>query len=167
MPTNGKEPQKDHERLQPTSGSEWRRAREEGYTVPLPSGKVATLRPVALDQLLRNGSIPDLLSPVAARALWQETDSDKIAENPKLNKDYLELIDLIVPLALMMPKVVENPKGEGEIAFEDIDFMDKVGIFNLAIQPAELLKTFRDQQESRLSTLRDSKNNIEQAEPVG
>jgi len=147
-------------KMQPTSASMWRKARLEGYTVQLPSGLFATIRPVALDQLVKTGLLPDLLSPIAARSLWAETESDDIAKDPEMNKRFLELIDLIVPMAMMIPAVVENPNSQKEeIKLEDIDFLDKVGIFNLATQPAEMLKTFRDQQKERLSALHNSKDN--------
>jgi hypothetical protein len=151
---NGHGPPRREIELAPTSAKAWRKAREEGYVIPLPSGYVARLRPVAIDQLLKGGKIPDILSPVAARSLWQDTYSADISENEDLNADFMGLIDFIVPLAMMTPRVVgegEEPDPEKEeIRLEDLDFVDKVAIFNLSTQPAELLRSFRDKQVERL-----------------
>ena len=143
----------------PTSAAEWRRLRQEGYTITLPSGNVATLRPVPLDKLIQKGEIPDYLTPVAARSLWIESESDKIAEDGDLNKKFIELINYIVPLAVIIPAIVENPEdGKEEITIDDVDFMDKVAIFNLAIQPSSVLRSFRDQQEERMASVRDGED---------
>lgn len=151
-PTNGHSPEEEEGAniLQPTPGSVWRRARIEGYVVPLPSGRIAKLRPVALDQLLKAGKIPDMLTPITARSIWLETESSQIADEAELSKKFIELIDFIVPLAMLEPKVVEDPKKDDEISIDDIDFMDKLGIFNLATQPSEMLRNFRDQQNRRM-----------------
>ena len=69
MDDNGKEPQI-------TSGVKWRQPREEGIIVPLPSGNVARLRPVALDVMISSGKLPDMLTPVAAKTRLKERYHD-------------------------------------------------------------------------------------------
>lgn len=144
--------------LTPTSGAVWRQPREQGYTVTLPSGNVATLRPVALDSLLAAGEIPDLLSPVVAKTLWAETEPAALAEQGELAKGFLELIALVVPLAMMEPIVVNEPRADNEIALDDIELADKVGIFNLATGGASVLKSFLAEETKRLDAISDREN---------
>jgi hypothetical protein len=143
------------DQLTPTAGSAWRKPRETGYTVRLPSGNVATLRPVALDSLLATGRIPDLLSPIVAKTIWSEAQPAELAEQGQLAKGFIELIALIVPLAMLTPRVVENPQAEDEISMEDLELGDKIGIFNLATGGASLLTKFCQQQAATLEPLPD------------
>lgn len=144
--------------LKPTSGQQWRKAREVGETIRLPSGNIATLRPVPLDQLMLSGKIPDLLTPIAARSLWAETDTSNIADQVETAKGFAELINLIVPLAVLRPRIVDNPQSDDEISLEDIDFSDKIAIFQLATGGSQTLSLFREQQEKRLEPVPDSED---------
>lgn len=143
---------------QVTSGRAWRKPREEGFIINLPSGNVAKLRPVALDRLVLTGRIPDLLSPVAAEALWVQTNEAEMKGQGELLKRYTELVNLIVPFALMEPRIVESPTGDDEITLDDLDFTDKVAIFQVATQPATVLKRFREQQAGSLVAVHDSQD---------
>lgn len=143
---------------QATSGKEWRKPREEGFIIDLPSGNAAKLRPVALDRLVLAGRIPDLLSPVAAEALWIQTSEAEMKGKGDLLRNYTELVNLIVPLALIEPRISDNPTGDDEISLDDIDFTDKVAIFQVATQPAGVLRRFREQQAGVLDAVHDGKN---------
>lgn len=154
------------EQLIITPGATWRQPRTEGYIVQLPSGNVARLCPVALDVLVGNGTIPDLLSPLAAKTLWTETEQAAIAADPQLALDYMSLINCIVPAAMLDPLVVDNPTADNEIALADLDFSDKIFVFNLAIGPVEALRRFRQQQAQRLYAVQNGDGNGEQAEPA-
>lgn len=144
------------DQLTPTPGSAWRKPREQGEIVTLPSGNVARLRPVAVDALLAAGRIPDLLSGIAAKTLWSETDTASIAEQAEQAKGFADLINLIVPLAMMEPRVVAEPAGDGEIALEDVDFSDKIAIFQLATGGSTVLRTFREQQARNVAAVHGS-----------
>lgn len=137
--------------LTPTPGAAWRKPREVGETVRLPSGNIATLRPVALDQLMLSGKIPDLLTPIAAKSLWTETDTSSIADQVETAKGFAELVNLIVPAAMLAPRIVEVAEADDEITLADIEFSDKIAIFQLATGGATVLKSFREQQEERLA----------------
>lgn len=150
--------------LRPTRGVEWRRAHREGYVLTLPSGNVVRMRPVALDVLIVSGRIPDFLTAVAAKSLWTETSGEEIASRDELAKGFAELVNIIVPAALLEPKVVEDPQGDDEVSLEDIDFQDKVSIFQLAVQPSEVLRKFRDQQDAGVATVSDGEDNGDEAE---
>lgn len=154
--------QKENKSL--TQASEWRRPRQEGYVITLPSGFKARLRPVALDMLILSGKLPDLLTPIAAKSLWTETDTAAIGDQAELAKGFAELINIVVPAAMMYPLVVDDPQAENEIGLEDIDFSDKTAIFQLVTQPAEVLRRFCDQQTAGVESLLYSKNDMPAAQ---
>ncbi len=154
------------EQLTPTSGAAWRKPRTEGYTVALPSGNIATLRPVAIDEMLVQGEIPDLLSPVVAAALWDTEDvpPDVLAQNGELAGNFARLISIVVPAAMLCPRVVEDPQGDDEIALADLEFADKTVIFNLAAGGAAVLRAFCAQQSADVAALPDGENAGAEAE---
>jgi hypothetical protein len=143
-----------------TPASEWRKPREEGVIVKLPSGKNIKLRPVALDRLMVLGSIPDLLSPLAGQMLWSEVPVTEIISDPQAATNFTNLVNQIVPLAIMEPTVVpdgQQPSND-EIRLEDIGFSDKFAIFQIVIQPAEVLASFRHKQVGSLEPIRDGED---------
>jgi len=144
--------------LTPTPGRAWRQAREVGEIVTLPSGNVARLRPVAVDALLAAGRIPDLLSGIAAKTIWTETDTATIAEQAETAKRFADLINLIVPLAMLEPRVVAEPEGDGEIALEDVEFADKIAIFQITTGGATVMRSFREQQARAMAPVPDGED---------
>jgi hypothetical protein len=148
----------------PTAAVSWRRAREEGELITLPSGNVARLRPVALDVLITSGGIPDLLTPIAAKTLWSETDPADIAQASELAEGFAKLVNAIMPAAFIEPRVVENPTADDEIGLDDIQFDDKVAVFNLVTAGAYTLRKFRERQETGLDIVRNGQSNGSAAE---
>lgn len=147
----------------PTPAAVWRKPRLEGYVVTLPSGNRVRLRPVALDLLILGGDLPDLLTPIAARSLWTETDVAAIADQVELAQGFAELVNRVVPLAVLEPEIVTDVPsgyqfGDDEIALDDIDFGDKLAIFQLATQPAAVLRSFREQQAAGVAALSDGQD---------
>lgn len=145
-------------KFKPTSGATWRKPRTEGEVVTLPSGNVARLRPVALDQLIISGKLPDLLTPIAAKSLWTETDTSTIADQVETAKGFAELVNLVVPLAMMEPRIVADPQADDEIAMDDIEFSDKIAIFQLATGGSTVLRAFRERQEANVDAVPDSED---------
>lgn len=144
----------------PTSAAAWRKPREEGFLITLPSGNVARLRPVALDVLITSGKLPDMLTPIAAKTLWVEEDVTAVGEIPELAKGFAELVNFVLPAAFLEPVVIaDGEPGAGEIHIEDIDFSDKVAVFNLVTSGAASLGKFREQQTRSLDTVPDGKSN--------
>lgn len=147
-----------------TPASIWRKQTErnaQGYIVPCPSGRVVQLQPVQLDVLIMSGKLPDILTPVAARALWTDATGDDIADKVEVAKGFIDLVDTITTAALMYPVIKEFPIADDEIALSDIGFMDKIHIFRLATGPAETLSTFSDYQKTGLATIPDGENDGE------
>jgi hypothetical protein len=148
----------------PTPAAAWRKAREEGFNITLPSGNVATLRPVALDVLVANGELPDLLIGVAAQTLWKATEPEDIANAGDLAQGFAQLVNAVIPAAFLYPRVVEEPKEDNEIGLADISFEDKVAVFNLATAGVSALKKFRERQEANVDDIPDGDGNSDQAE---
>ncbi len=151
---------------EPTSGREWRRAREEGYSVTLPSGNVAVLRPVALDVMLAHGEIPDLLTPIATATLWKgvEVDSDNADTEPELTLSMMRLFDVVARAAFMHPRIVDDPQADDEIGPEDVSLEDKAQVFSLAIQPARILAAFSAKQAAGLGPVPTGEDDQQPAE---
>lgn len=159
--------------LHATNGAEWRKIREEGELFQLPSSNNwIRLRPVAIDALMIAGKIPDFLTPLAASMLWnpqwiQQDEAKRILEEAKSAREYVELINIIVPAAVMEPKIVDNPQADDEISLGDLDIHDKFFIFNSAKQPAGWLHRFRAEQAANVEPVHDGENDTPEAEPVG
>lgn len=140
-----------------TSASTWREPREKGYVITLPSGNVARIRPVALDVMIRDGTLPDLLSPIAAKSLWTETTTDEIGNVGELATGMAELFGYVCRASFIEPRIADDVEdlGEGEIALEDVSFDDKAFVFQLAIQPAQILHRFCEKQAADVESVRD------------
>lgn len=155
-----------------TPGLAWRKPRTEGYVVTLPSGNVVRLRPAALDVLIASGKIPDLLTPAAADALWSSENLDSAAVKDILAKaerakDFIALVSLVVRASVIEPKIVDDPKADDEIALSDIEFSDKVIIYQLAIQPSVVLSSFRSGQAPDVAIVPDSEGDGQPTEQPG
>ena len=149
------------ETKRPTRGIDWRKPREEGFLLALPSGNSAKIRPVALDVLLRQGKVPDLLTPFVAKMIYEGVDTkeldallsvEKLAEQ---SDEMLELIDAICVAAFLEPRIVDDPQAEDEISIEDVELADRGTVFSLAMLPANDLRRFLDRQAASLEPVSD------------
>lgn len=149
-----------------TAASKWREPREKGFVVTLPSGHVARIRPVALDVMIQDGSLPDLLSPIAAKALWTETNVEEIANVAEMATGMSELFGVVCKATFIEPRVVNDMEDldDDEIALADVSFDDKSFVFQLAIQPAQILHKFCEQQARDVELVRDSDGDASEAE---
>lgn len=154
--------------LVPTSGREWRQAREEGFVVMLPSGRVVRMQPVSLEKLIIYGEIPDTLVPLAAGSLWVGVNPEENKDDPeavrKLLKDADELFGLICRASFMEPVITDEPQADNEIHIDDLEFRDKVQGFEYAQLPSVSLRNFRDEQEKLLAALRNGQDDGAAAE---
>ncbi len=148
-----------------TGAKEWGQPYKEGVEIRLPSGNEVRLRPISLDVLLLQGNLPDFLTPIVARALWAETPLEDIENEADLATGFAELVNEIVPAVMLEPKVIgEGEPEEGEILLEWIEFPDKVFIFNLAIQPVEVMRKFRDEQIANVDSVSDGEESGDETE---
>lgn len=147
-----------------TSGTAWRRKSRKTSLIELPSGMIARLRPVSIDALIVSGDLPDVLSTLAAQTLFAEIDFDEIAAQGKTSKSYVTLINQVVPASFEEPRVVEDPQGSDEIALSDIEWADKVLVFQLALAPTDALESFRQEQERSMEDLPDGDDDVAESE---
>jgi hypothetical protein len=155
------------EQLKVTSGKQWRKLREEGVMVPLPSGNVVRLRPVGLPELIRGEHVPDLLTPLVAETIWRgEPSPAQISESLEMARGSIELLDLICKAAFLEPKLVDNPQADDEISVDDIDLADKSFVLQFVTAPMVALRSFRDEQTSAVESVRAGGKNGKQAEPA-
>lgn len=144
-----------------TLGSEWRKPREQGFLIHLPSGKKAFLRPISFEVLARSGRIPDFLSPIVERMLSSTAEDEETALRRiqqsmsfvEMLKNSRQLQEIIAGASLVLPKVVETPVADDEISAEDIDPGDLQFIWQMAILPADELRTFSEKQARDLESL--------------
>ncbi len=137
----------------PTSGTEWRKAREEGMLVTLPSGKVARLRPVSVTALYASGDMPEQLTPVVQAMLFGKTPTeDNMAE---FMKSTHALNVLICKEAFIEPRIVEKPITDDEISFADLTGEEVEYVFSWVSNPQKTLEPFRDEQNKPVAVVRE------------
>jgi len=157
---------------QVTLAREWRKPREEGYLVELPSGNVARLGPVDLSQFLLDGDIPDLLAPFVARMLFEGVSDEELdaefAPEKALEKagETMQLINTICRASFIEPCIVDEDPGEDAILIEDVTVDDRNFVFSVATRGVMALKSFRVGQEEDVEPLPDSEGDGSETEPA-
>lgn len=132
-----------------TPGASWRAPRTEGYVKQLPSGNWARLRPVTPDQLIVTGNVPDTLTPLVVKMLFHGSDGTELTQLVTSNEESLKhaegtikLINAVCRAAFVAPRIVADPKTDDEITIDDVTVLDRYYVFQLATQPAEVLRDF-------------------------
>lgn len=160
----------DEQEQRVTSGSDWRKPREEGFIKTLPSGKSARLRPVDMGVLLASGEVPNLLTPLAVgRIMGEEELEEPVDENEALREhttEMVELMNLVCKASFLEPRIVEEPTEDNEISIEDLEFSDRSFVWSLATQGAEMLRKFRLGEVPGVDDVSDSGDDGAEAEPV-
>lgn len=156
--------------IQATPASEWRKPREEGYLVKLPSGNLARLGAVDLSSLLIQGEIPDLLTPLVTKMLFDDIDQDALdaqfsADNLlERGGEALSFINTICKASFIEPRIVDGEPGEGEIVIEDVDVGDRSFVMSICIYGARVLRSFRVGQKEDVESVRDGEDDEREAE---
>jgi len=138
-----------------TSGSEWRKAREEGVEVELPSGRTAKLRPISLQWLLKAGRIPDGLTAIVSQMISGKLEITNVVDTAK---EIISLNELMVTACMVEPKVVPTPTTDEEIGLEDLTDEEVDFIVAWAAKPAQTMDTFRKRQVKSVETVYDSQD---------
>lgn len=126
---------------QVTSPKEWRQ--KQLRPVKLPSGIVAILKPVSTELVLRNGNIPDNLTPIVEEFFTGKGKEPTTLEDLRKNIDF---INLVCELSFVYPKFALKPK-EDDFGPDDLDEEDKFFVFSLINKPSSALERFRQEQE--------------------
>lgn len=145
------------DKLKVTTGPEWRKAREEGVLVKLPTGHVAKLRPVTIESLLLFGKVPNQLTALVAEMIRNGQVVPKDNEDVVgLAKEFLTLSTILVQEIFLSPKIVENPKANDEISFFDLSPVDREWAINWANAPIVSLEPFREEQGESVESTSNS-----------
>lgn len=161
----GKAKQSVQNGQQPTAALEWRKSREVGELVPLPSGNWARLRPVDLMKMIKQGTIPDLLSPIAAKTIWVEENTEEIGNSLDMATQYYDLVEIVIPCIFVSPEIVNSVDelDDNKILLDDVDQTDRIAAFNLAIAGVSAMRQFREQQAELMASLSNGNQNSDAA----
>lgn len=144
------------ERFAPPKNGKWKPVTVE---VQLPSGNVATLRPLGFDLVFRLSRIPDFLTPLIVKAFKGEdvTDGFQI-EQFEQSLEFFDFLDSLCELAFVHPQIVKEQVGEGEITSDVIDFEDKMFVYTTIGRSRQWLEMFRPGQTPHVEPLVDEQD---------
>jgi hypothetical protein len=112
------------------------------YKVP-GTNRIVRLRALDAPTLLREGKLPDILTPLVVKSVYQELTDREMKEFVGAQRgnaqEALNMIDA-------MDFVVKKSIADGT-KIEDLTLAEKRWIFRMAMGPAELLITFRYDKE--------------------
>jgi len=156
-----------------TPASEFRKGREVGEVVTLPStNRKVRMRTVKMDRLLELGDIPDVLSNLVVESLYGEMTNEKyrqfftLVERKEHALEMTRALKIVCTAALIEPKIVDDPQADDDISIDDLEYTERRVIFDLALLEASGLSRFRQRQEEDLESMDNVEDNIFQAEPV-
>jgi hypothetical protein len=130
-----------------------RKIRDEGMPFELPSGLVVQVRNVPIADFLTRGGIPDSLAPLVAEMINGKANLDKLDAN-KAMLAQMEMTDAVCRVAIVTPRIVDDPKKDDEISLKELDEEDKGALMGLLGLPARKLEPFCHQQTRTLERLR-------------
>lgn len=111
---------------------EWRKARQEGEEAQLPSGLEIRVRRVSLPDLAAQGKIPQTLQP----QIDELANLSKNGQSPSIAQlnEMSALVDAVCRVCIVAP---------AELDVAELDFTDKMAVFEWANEVGQSLKTFR------------------------
>lgn len=155
-----------------TDASSWRAARQDGFTMELPSGNVARIRRgLDLTVLLKTGQIPNPLAQVVNEMI--RTQNPDFPTDKMTNEAITQMMDLVdktcekcfvEPRVEIRPPLPANPTdeqtaafntwqpSEGAISIEDVDQRDRFFVFAWAQGAPADLAPFRAQTHPAVAT---------------
>lgn len=167
-------PRKIEGALEVTSAQQWRGGSSEGTPLRVPSGNVCLVRQASgLNMFLTEGKIPNPLLPIVEKALKEgkeptQEDFESVANGDigELMKNIGEMADRAALFLVMEPALYAIPldSGGNPVPFarreqidglwiDEIDFEDKMFIFNYAVGGPTDVETFRSGQAGALESV--------------
>jgi len=143
-----------------TSASDWKKKKNFGVELRVPSGNVCLVRPVGLEAFISQGLIPNALMPIIQESM-------KTGESPELTEDMVsaemmaamvKLFDSVTVYVVQQPTVHPAPKPGEEreedlLYVDEVDLSDKMFIFNFAVGGTRSLEGFREELGERMELL--------------
>jgi hypothetical protein len=145
--------------LKPTPASQWKKA-SVGTPLEVPSGNTALVRSSGMQVFLTKGLIPNSLLPIVRQAMsGKQVDlkAEDITEDQL--EDMMKLFDAIVVHCVIEPTVLPVP-ADGEVRdqealyVDDVDFDDKMFIFQWVVGGTRDLEQFRKEQAASVESVR-------------
>jgi hypothetical protein len=129
---------KEVKKLTPVEALEEMKSR--GTEIEIPgTGRLVRLRTLDAESLLREGKIPDILTPLVIKSVYEELSDREVrsvlAQSRGSKEDALAMMEAIEFVA--EKSIADSTKVKG------LTLGEKRWIFRLAMEPAELLVTFR------------------------
>lgn len=143
----------------PTPANQWKKA-SAGTPLQVPSGNTALVRNSGMQVFLTKGLIPNSLLPIVRKAMSgkePEINLDDITEDQLA--DMVTLFDAITVHCVVEPAVLPVP-ADGEVRdsealyVDDVDFDDKMFIFQWVVGGTRDLEQFRKEQAASMESLR-------------
>lgn len=120
-----------------------RQLKTKGLEQKLPSGRVIRLKVPDHRALLKEGKMPDILTPLVMRSVYQDLPErdvkgfvERTPTNPEDALKYMDTLDFVAKHTIT-----------DETKLEDLLLSEKRWIFRLVMGAAELLITFRHKPE--------------------
>ena len=153
----------------PTSASAWKAKSQEGTPLVVPSGNTCLVRAVGLQVFVRQGMIPNGLMPIVNDAIKKgqvPTDQEfDLEDNPEMIDEMMTLMDEVTVYCVVEPAVELVPvDDEGNalhyslrdpdtLYVDEVDFQDKVFIFQYAVGGTADLTKFRQELGQHLEAV--------------
>lgn len=115
-----------------------RAIQEEGITQTLLSGIEVQMWPVRIEKLLAAGNVPDILTPIMLKGLYENINDDLTEFVTKQRDEKAETLEMICAVNAVCEASLVDPS-----LVDYLDLTDRFWLFKLAFQPAEVLSTFR------------------------
>lgn len=126
---------------------EWRKQRESGEAMQLPSGLVIRLRQVSLMDLAVRGDVP---TPLTAQV---NLVMDKGLQNITVERaaEYEAAINLVVKTAVIEPPIGDTAT-DTTLDVHELPIIDRLAIFRECSQYTERLRPFRPKQKTAVES---------------
>lgn len=159
---NGKPPTSA---LTPTPAADFKLLRQPQTVALVATGRVVTLKGVQLVRVLARGDVPDQLTPIVAALIWGAREpGEKQITIKDLALEYAELMDWVAGECLIYPRITATGEEADAIMITDLDPAEIQEIYDLATNPAKMLRPFRDGQAQNLGDVQHSQDELPRAE---
>lgn len=149
----------------PTPAAEFRRVRVEGEAITHPvTGRTVIMRNVQPEDLLTHPDIPEVLQTLAIKVLYGtlgQKEYDEFWETPEQVEkalDYAKSHKAVLQVALIYPRIVDEPQSDDEILITDLTRGERRFFFDYALLEATALTDFRERQTGDVGALEADEN---------
>ena len=136
---------------QVTSAQAWKKAASEGTPLTVPSNNTCLVRTPGMEVFVRKGLIPNSLMPIVQEAMakGKAPKSLDMPADPKMLDEMMDLMDAVTIYCVLEPKVSPTPaegaiRDEETLYVDEVDFNDKLFIFQFAVGGTSDLEKFRE-----------------------